>query len=128
MTKIGIPQIDEEHQELVNLLTSIQFSKSKTTEDYLFSLIHISDVIFLHFVSEERFMRDNHYPYCVLHQQEHNRLIDVLKGELLKFFKCSETEKFQFHLNFIQVLQEAITVHIDSFDSHIGTFYSEKTK
>ena len=76
-TSIGIPDIDEEHKELLGQYNAIIDALAGGSE-----LSRVREQIggFLecarrHFANEERFMLDIRYPNYVKHKAEHNKLL-----------------------------------------------------
>ncbi|KIX13911.1 bacteriohemerythrin [Dethiosulfatarculus sandiegensis] len=79
---IGDETIDKQHQELVNLLNSLeeatcQSLNTQTAEQTLDKLLNYT---IEHFAAEERWMRQNGYTDMRRHIEEHRELADKVLG------------------------------------------------
>jgi hemerythrin len=79
---VGIAAVDHEHKELINLVNQLhnaltaQASKS-TVEEFLGDLFRS---ISAHFALEEKFMRDHQYDQLTQHKQDHEQLLEEIRG------------------------------------------------
>jgi hemerythrin len=79
---IGVKEIDIQHRGLFDIISKLSTSRNYKTEGKYFfaTLNHFIDYTKIHFVTEERYMREAQYPKIVEHQQEHTEfMIEVMK-------------------------------------------------
>jgi hemerythrin len=78
---IGIPAIDKEHREMIDLLN--EMAKNLETEnDVARGLKFFGDVhanINAHFALEERIMREHNYEDLINHKADHEVLLDEIR-------------------------------------------------
>lgn len=79
--KIGIPAVDHEHRQLVELINALHArisdkSDSAVVEGFLADLF---SEISAHFALEEKLMRDLTYDQTDAHKAEHERLLDEIR-------------------------------------------------
>jgi len=78
--KLGVPSVDHEHQELIELINSLgELMAAKGSYQVVVeSLGEIYAQISGHFALEEKVMRDSHYPLYEDHKADHEILLDEL--------------------------------------------------
>jgi hemerythrin-like metal-binding protein len=79
---IGVKEIDIQHRGLFDIISKLSTSRNYKTEGkYFFATLNqFIDYTKIHFVTEERYMREAQYPKIVEHQQEHTEfMIEVMK-------------------------------------------------
>lgn len=79
--RIGIPEVDFEHQELIALINALHErlvdpGRGGTVGEFLGEL---HSQISAHFALEERVMRSRRYPEFDDHKQDHERLLDEIR-------------------------------------------------
>lgn len=93
--ELGIPDVDHEHAELVNLINEALArlqgigtagSESESVSDFL-GEIHAR--ISGHFALEERFMREHGYDRHLEHKAAHEQLLDEIR-ELMDLYDAGE--------------------------------------
>lgn len=77
----GIASVDHEHQELIELINSLNDAmRSETTQDEVLDMLgEVYAQISAHFALEEKYMRDHRYPAYVEHKNDHEILLDELR-------------------------------------------------
>lgn len=78
---LGVPEIDVEHRELIELINELYASVQRggtdsTTADFLGELY---TRIAAHFALEERIMRESRYDEYAEHKADHERLLDDIR-------------------------------------------------
>ncbi len=78
---LGVPAIDYEHRELIELINELYASVHRTgthttVADFLGELY---TRISAHFALEEKIMRDSHYDEYQDHKADHERLLDDIR-------------------------------------------------
>lgn len=79
---VGVDSVDYEHQELIRLINEI-YDEMKTRRDTDALEQFVGDVHFAisaHFALEERLMREAEYPEYEAHKEDHEELLDRLRG------------------------------------------------
>lgn len=82
---VGMPELDVEHQSLVNCITEIEASAPANNADFELSssLAKFVSLLGTHFSNEERLMRTFKYPDVVAHSAEHHELLtDIMATDL----------------------------------------------
>ena len=79
--RIGIPEVDHEHRELIALINSlhgrlVETERGAGVAEFLGEL-HAQ--IAAHFALEEKIMRSRHYAEFADHKQDHERLLDEIR-------------------------------------------------
>jgi len=79
--KIGIPSIDHEHQELIELINTLhaRLSGDATAEEISHFLGEVDAQIAAHFALEERTLRDMKYDQYADHKADHERLLEDIR-------------------------------------------------
>ncbi len=124
--RIGVKEIDEQHQELFNRVSDFiktvrsegewedKLEKVKETLEFM------KEYVVTHFDSEERFQEKIDYPYMDEHKQVHERF----KGEVQKFADRFEEEGYDEELlqEFSGKLMTWLIYHVAGDDQKIGEF------
>ena len=78
---IGVPSVDYEHRQLVELINTLHADLSSGSPNYTVMdfLGEIYAKISAHFALEERIMREQQYDEYDAHKADHERLLDVLR-------------------------------------------------
>jgi hemerythrin-like metal-binding protein len=76
--KLGIPSVDHEHKELIDLINELhdRLGHEPTKDDILAFLEEINAKIHAHFALEEKVMRGLGYDELDPHKNEHEKLLD----------------------------------------------------
>ena len=79
---VGIPAVDHEHRELIDLINSLHENLVGQFEDdvVLDFLGEIYTRISAHFALEEKLMRDRGYDEYLKHKDDHERLLDDIRN------------------------------------------------
>lgn len=119
---IGIPLIDEQHRELINLTNKLYeacLSGDQAANDIFREAARcMVDYIKYHFGAEEKILENVRYPELAVHKKEHEKLIkDVL--EHVRLFQ--EGKKFVPN-TFARTLKDWILNHIAMVDKKYGEY------
>ena len=78
---LGVPAIDHEHRELVELINELYASVNRVDADTSVAdfLGELYTQITAHFALEEKIMRDSHYDEYPDHKADHERLLDDIR-------------------------------------------------
>ncbi len=120
---IGIPKIDEQHKELIEMLNfaSSAGSRAFSAEETKKTLDFLGDYVVKHFADEETLQKQSGYPKYSMHKVLH---ADFVK-EFLKFKKefsvSGASAKFTLALN--KTIIEWVVKHIKSADAEFGKYY-----
>ena len=133
--RTGIPSVDEEHKELVELINALTMELRgdlHTIENIENYLGEIHTKIAEHFALEERFMEDHSYSHYEAHKQDHERLLEELR-HIMETFRHGSYLRFEQLL--VQHLNDWFMVHFtthdqllhDEFGDHPHSQEAEKT-
>ena len=118
--KIGIEEVDFEHQELIELINeSYNTAKAEdSTMDVMDFLGQIFSQISAHFALEEKVMRELKYDQYEDHKQDHERLLDSIRDIMDDYMEISsmDEEKFGERLN------KWFTQHFSTKDARLHKF------
>ena len=78
---LGVPAIDYEHRELIELINELYASVQREGTDTSVAdfLGELYTRITAHFALEEKIMRDSHYDEYLDHKTDHERLLDDIR-------------------------------------------------
>ncbi|MDJ0949195.1 MAG: bacteriohemerythrin [Alphaproteobacteria bacterium] len=119
--KIGIPSVDHEHQELIELINQL-FDKlaakeSKTSVSEFFGELHAK--IAAHFALEERLMREQAYFEYEAHKADHEQLLDDIREIMDNYWLGA-------YLDYSDTLAEHLndwfTVHFKTKDARLHAY------
>lgn len=118
---VGIQEIDDQHQFLVELLNKLhraihQRQGKAAAEAILGELV---DYTKIHFAVEESLMRILGYPAYDDHKQQHDHLIDEIHALQDKLASGKASVTFEL-LHFLRIW---LTKHIMEEDQHYGPFF-----
>lgn len=99
----GIPDVDHEHRQLIELINELHRAMSTgatayTVPDFLGEIYaHVA----AHFALEEKIMRERHYDQYPEHKSDHERLLDELRDMMDDFEENAyfSDAEFATHLN-----------------------------
>ncbi len=113
----GIPGVDHEHQELINLInTAYEMLGDTADKNGIISCLgDIYGSISSHFALEERWMEQHNYEDYEAHRADHERLLDEI-GEITDDVEAStklDTERLRERLN------NWFLAHFKTHDTHL---------
>ena len=78
---VGIPDVDHEHQEIINLINNLHdaMGGENATLSVMDFLGEIYSHVSAHFALEEKIMRTHKYDQYTEHKADHERLLDELR-------------------------------------------------
>ena len=122
--KIGVKQIDDQHQELVGMFGMLSDAvKENRGNEQLGQLLNdLIDYTVYHFSTEEGLMRTYAYPQSSAHLKEHEDLKNTVADLQKKFKDGKATVTFQT----VQLLNDWLTHHILKVDKHFAAFLNTK--
>jgi hemerythrin len=121
---IGLPDIDAQHQTMVDMLNQLYTAKKtdqvhQVIEETLDRLLQYTRV---HFADEEAAMNDVNYPYLSKQRREHLDMTDEVLKMRNRFMQGDEPATFEL-LNF---MSEWLKKHITGSDRKFGEFMREQ--
>jgi len=118
--KIGIEEVDFEHQELVELINeSYRAAKDEnSTMDVMGFLGEIFSQISAHFALEEKVMRDLRYDQYEDHKDDHERLLDSIRDIMDDYMDDFAIDEEQFGKR----LNKWFTQHFSTKDARMHKF------
>jgi hemerythrin len=124
---VGIPTIDAQHQELINLtdcLNQACISGTETGRVYFKKVMHdLVQYVTFHFSAEEKIMERIGFPGLAEHKKEHEQFVKKVLEEVKNF----ESGKAIVPNIFVRYLWDWILTHIAKTDQKYGV-YIKKTK
>ena len=123
---IGVPQIDEHHQHLVNLLnkTHRDFIRQAPADILAELFEELIDYATYHFAAEEQVMLESGYPEIETHKGQHAQFAK----EINEMHENYLVKQSPFFLEILTFLQDWLESHILQSDSELGRFLAENTK
>ncbi|MDR1948329.1 MAG: bacteriohemerythrin [Spirochaetaceae bacterium] len=119
---IGIPLIDEQHKELVNLTNKLYKScmagGEASKRNFMRTIRSAVDYIGYHFSTEEKIMARINYPGFAAHKKEHASFVKEVLHEVDEF---NRGNKFT-PTNFVRYLKDWVLTHIAVSDKALGDY------
>ncbi len=123
---IGVQEIDQQHMQLVRVISSFNDSisdhSSSLNREMGSILVFLVNYTHYHFSSEEAFMARIHYPELNHHKTAHAQLVSQLK-EVLEKLKTHQSYK---PIQFYYFLMKWLTDHIAGEDHKIGDYLEQQ--
>ncbi len=118
--RIGLEDIDREHEQVVNLLNDLHAAwlDGATRAELKTRLQSLIDATARHFENEERIMAEGGYPGLGLHQSEHSFLSNHV-GELQRDFESGVAELSSSMMSY---LKDWLRDHILISDKRMGEY------
>jgi hemerythrin len=118
--KIGIDEVDFEHQELIDLI-NVSFSEADKKESNMVILYFLGDIyskISAHFALEEKHMKELGYDQYEDHKQDHERLLDDIMNIMDDYRETANLDKKEFG----ERLSDWFTQHFKTKDARLHKF------
>jgi hemerythrin len=118
--KIGIEEVDFEHQELIELINDL-YSETKK-EDYAMAVMDCLEEIFAkisaHFALEEKVMRDLQYDQYEDHKEDHEVLLDSIMNIMDEYADDNRLDEDEF----ADRLNDWFVRHFSTKDARMHSF------
>lgn len=120
---VGIPEIDEQHKMLFNLVNTIHAAiyEHKGTAACVGVLEELADYTRVHFALEENLMQQGHFPGFLAHRELHHALVNEVVA-LLEQIHAGQA-KISFQL--LHFLRSWLKQHIQGEDKKYGAFFAQ---
>lgn len=124
--ELGVPKIDEQHQELIDRLNTVisMGAKSVSKEETEKTLDLLCDYILMHFSDEESLQKQSGYPKYHWHRSQHQIYVNEIGKLKQEFYANGTSAKFTLDLN--NSIVNWIVRHIKAADVEFGKFYRER--
>jgi hemerythrin len=118
--KLGIEEVDFEHQELIELINASysEADKKDSSMAVLYFLGEIYSKISAHFALEEKHMKELNYDQYEDHKQDHERLLDDILDIMDNFRDTASLDREEFGKR----LTEWFTQHFKTKDARLHKF------
>ncbi len=122
--RIGIKNIDEDHQKLLGLINNLQTAAHYPTGEAFErqALDQVVDYTKYHFKREEDLMRENGYPDYEPHKREHEQMIAKVDEYLAAYEKDPEATIEEL----VQYLKRWLIKHIQGTDRKYAPYLLDK--
>ena len=122
--RIGIKDIDDQHQWLFDCLARLQESATNGTADSAVQIAfdELRDYVNIHFFMEEGLMRSQRYPELAAHLLEHEQISRGLE-EL-----SHQTDRTEAFGNTVMLLSDWLVNHIGSSDRGFASYLKKSVK
>ncbi|MFH2036944.1 MAG: bacteriohemerythrin [Candidatus Zixiibacteriota bacterium] len=123
---VKIPQMDEEHQKLIDILNDLYTRIRSGIDDHLFQ-ITIDDLIDytrFHFINEEELMREGEYPEL----EKHLKMHEGFTKQVIQFQNDFYVNKITPSAKAMEFLWNWLLNHILTEDKKYGEFLTNRTK
>ncbi len=121
--KVFVSVIDNQHKTLVDTINKIHSSKMKNDKESIINNLNILiENIEAHFETEERLMKEFHYPGYISHKLEHDRFYNQIIISADKFNKG----EIDFSDDQLDSLKRWFFNHLDLNDKKCGAFLRSK--
>ena len=126
--RIGVPEIDAQHQELFQRANRLMHAVSNADrqKDIAELLEFLSSYVILHFAAEEELMRTYDYPFFPTQKFQHEKLKEYfgkIKEDLLT---AAEEDRFYTVFRFQLLIVDWLINHTIREDKHLGKFLQGK--
>ena len=119
---VGIPLVDEQHKELINLTNKLFTSCIQGNESskiiFMRTIRGAVDYIGYHFSTEEKVMERIRYPGFAAHKKEHTDFVREVLHEVEEF---KNGKKFT-PISFVHYLKDWVLTHIAVSDKQMGDY------
>lgn len=112
--KTGIAEVDEQHETLVEIYNELEsaFQKGKAHRQMSEILAKLFQYTKVHFEAEERLLAQHDYPDLAQHQFEHKRLVEKLKGFVIRYRRSDQRVSAQV----VEFVRKWVVSHIMNAD------------
>lgn len=120
---VNVKDIDNQHLKMVNIINRIHSGIAKNSNyNYTSDLQVLIDEIEIHFETEERYMKENHFPGYYSHKLEHDRFFNQMVNNFEKMKEDRSINIGEQLINFKRWFYN----HLDLSDKKCGTFLNSK--
>ena len=121
--KTGIPALDYEHREMINLLNRlyIDLAGDGSRENIIAFLGEVYARISAHFALEEAVMRERRYDGFPAHKLDHERLLDEIRDLMDSYEDSGDDEAFR--VNFGDRLKSWFIDHFREQDARLHRMF-----
>lgn len=120
--RVNIAEVDEQHQQLIQMLNDLHDSLSAEREVIGVKLNGLVQFVLNHFATEERLMTENNYPDYAQHKENHDKLVEQV-ASLQGKFNAGEADLTEEVTAFVC---DWLQHHIPGVDKLYGPYLNEK--
>ncbi len=122
--KTGVPQMDEEHQTLIDLLNRVGMflKKGEKVKAVEFFKTTITSYVEIHLSNEEAFMESIGYP----HLEEHKKIHEIFRKEVQRLLPAIESGDYHAFTQALALSWGWLYNHIAKTDKKYGEYAREK--
>lgn len=121
---VGVAEIDEQHQNLINLINSLHDAMLKRQGKEVLAdiLDKLAAYTVYHFSTEEKFMEQCNYQGLYYHKKEHEKFVDKIDS----FIRDYQADKLGLTIELMAFLKDWISNHILVTDKKYAALFNEK--
>jgi hemerythrin-like metal-binding protein len=121
---VNVNEIDKQHQRMLELVNALHASVEACADkrDLQKMLVALVDFTRLHFSTEEKLMKDHHYPGLASHYKEHR----VLLQHMDNLVKAVADGQYPTFYSDYDVSSDWALDHIAGCDKALGSFLNTK--
>jgi len=122
----GIGLIDQQHKEWIKHYNSVvdALSSHKGAAQVAKTLSYLLDYSEIHFLTEEKSMLENKYPYFEEHREEHEKLCGTISTLVNEYREEGPTNILTHSIE--TLMNNWLTTHIQEIDTKFINFVKEK--
>jgi len=123
----GVVLFDKQHSGLINTANKLwEAMEALEDNDTIDEIIkQLDNLIYSHFASEEKRMKENNYPYYDIHKEQHNKFIEVYEQLKDSYKKYDITLDLKDRIK--RLGTEWYKIHVINVDKPLGEFLKKKT-
>lgn len=121
--ELGIPSIDKQHKNLVNMLNKLFHAMQKEDNSAIGNILNeLAEYTVYHFQTEEKYFDQYNYPETEEHKKIHAHLVE----KVLEFKQKFESGEELLSHELMNFLKDWLTNHICFTDKKYAPFLKEK--
>jgi hemerythrin-like metal-binding protein len=128
--EFGVPEIDEQHQELfaqVNRLMEVVFKGNEMSE-IKETVSFLDEFVLSHFEKEEALMDEYDYPFSHFQKLQHNNFKDVFSSLKEEIKVLDDTNRLYTLFRIQLLVVDWLVTHTAKLDVHLGRFIKRKQR
>ncbi|HJO92168.1 MAG TPA: hemerythrin domain-containing protein [Victivallales bacterium] len=122
--KLGVEGLDKQHKKILKDISNILTSSSEEDVLFLKKIQELKKIMFKHYETEEKFMKDNSYTEHDAHKSEHNKLKKLI--EELETETANGNISLCRRYELLEILLKGLLLQIHRYDKQMIDFLYHK--